>query len=162
MNGYSCLTMLQIMLVFSNLSLLGNVLQQTLGIKKDRFDFLHHICGPDVHCFCPPGEKIIFLMMHNCSANWIILMMSQLNRIVWLVKIDVDRSSDFLTHVKYTHIVFSCNANFWLVYLLSDARFDWLLGNTVVQSMYWENIYQPCYKQTTFNFLCNVIGEIFL
>ena len=104
-----------------------------------------------MHCFCPPGEKIIFLMMHNCSANWIILMMSQLNRIVWLVKIDVDRSSDFLTHVKYTHIVFSYNANFWLVYLLSDARFDWLLRNTVVQSMYWENIYQSCYKQTTLN-----------
>ena len=143
--------------------MLGNVLRQTLGIKKDRFDFLHHICGPNVPCFCPPEEKIIFfLMMHNCSANWIILMMSQLNRIVWLVKIDVDRSSDFLTHVKYTHVVFSYNANFWLVYLLSDARFDWLLRNTVVQSMYWENIYQPCYKQITFNFLCNVIGEICL
>ena len=55
-------------------------------------------------------------------------MMSQLNRIVWLVKIDVDRSSDFLTHVKYTHVVFSYNANFWLVYLLSDARFDCLSG----------------------------------
>ena len=136
--------------------------EKTLGIKKERFDFLHHICGPDVHCFCPPGEKIIFLMMHNCSANWITLMMSQLNRIVWLVKIDVDRSSDFLTHVKYTHVVFSYNANFWLVYLLSDARFDWLLGNTVVQSMYWENIYQPCYKQTIFTFLCNVNGEFCL
>ena len=135
---------------------------KTWGIKKDRFYFLHHICGPDVHCFCPPGEKIIFLMMHNCSANVIILMMSQLNRIVWLVKIDVDRSYDFLTHVEYTHIVFSYNANFWLVYLLSDARFDWLLRNTVVQSMYWENIYQSCYKQTTFNFLCHVIGEICL
>ena len=32
--------------------------------------------------------RIIFL---------IILMMSQLNRVVWLVKIDVDRSYDFLT-----------------------------------------------------------------
>ena len=87
-------------------------------------------------------------------------MMSQLNRIVWLVKIDVDRSSDFLTHVKY--VVFSYNANFWLVYLLSDARFDWLSGNTVEQSMYWENIYQPCYKQTKFTFLCNVIREFSL
>ena len=66
-------------------------------------------------------------------------MKSQLNRIVWLVKIDVDLSYDFLNHVKYTHVVFSYNANFWLVYLLSDARFNWLLGNTVVQSMYWEN-----------------------
>ena len=54
------------------------------------------------------------------------------------------------------------NANFWLVYLLSDARFDWLLGNTVVQSKCWENIYQSCYKQTTFTFLWNVIGEICL
>ena len=85
-------------------------------------------------------ENNLFLMMHKCSANVIILMMSQLNRIVWLVKIDVDRSSDFLTHVKYAHVVFSYNANFWLVYLLSDARFDWLLRNTVVQS-YIEKIF---------------------
>ena len=42
------------------------------------------------------------------------MMISKLNRIVWLVKIDVDRSSDFLTHVKY--VVFSYNANFdWFI-----------------------------------------------
>ena len=131
--------------------------EKTLGIKKDRFD-LWTWCA----LFLSTRREKNFLMMHNCSANWIILMMSQLNRIVWLVKIDVDRSSDFLTHLKYTHIVFSYNANFWLVYLLSDARFDWLSGNTVVQSMYWENIYQPCYKQTKFTFLCNVIREFCL
>ena len=111
--------MLQIALVFIAFSLLRNVLRKNIGIgiKKDIIDFLHHICGPDVHCFCPPGEKIIFLMMHNCSANWIILMMSQLNKIVWLVKIDVDRSSDFLTHLKYT----------LTLYFLTTRTFDWFI-----------------------------------
>lgn len=31
---------------------------------------------------------------------------------------------------------------FWLVYGLSNAQFHKLAGNTMVQSMYWENIYQ--------------------
>ena len=48
---------------------------EPLRKKKDRLDFLYHICGLDVHCFCPPREKnddinYFFLMMHNCSYKF--------------------------------------------------------------------------------------------
>ena len=36
---------------------------KTLGKKKDRIDFLHHVCGLDVHGFCPPGEKRMILII---------------------------------------------------------------------------------------------------
>lgn len=41
-----------------------------------------------------------------------------------------------LTLINFYH------KNFGLVYRLSNAQFHKLAGNTMVQSMYWENLYQ--------------------
>ena len=82
---------------------------EPLRKKKDRLDFLYHICGLDVHCFCPPREKnddihYFFLMMHNCSYkfnNYIRLCLER-------IESNQTGSSDWLestsTAVKIWHI----------------------------------------------------------
>ena len=84
------------------LNRLETFFDQPLRKKKDRLYFLYHICGLDVHCFCPPREKnddihYFFVMMRNCShkfnnykavsrKDW-----KKSNRIIWLARIYVDR-----------------------------------------------------------------------
>ena len=51
----------------------------------------------------------------------------------------------------------SCNITGILIgYVLSDARFDWLVGN---MNVYQENLFQSRSKKTAFSFICLIIFE---